>query len=203
MKAVYADDIELVSLDHDEEYELAKFTMDTIAIRWVHGELQELLDRIFYFKCTRGVILKVDEINQLLTFIERYKLPIPNIAESDTDIWATLLDEDFPTNKDKLEESKLSVIRIWREVWETHSAMKRVADGYKKFPGDLEKERTNIDVEAYLAEQDEYERVFWEKVDEVMIEHQNQCTRSEAMSFVGQGHRRGNYDPDIINGLEP
>ena len=165
-----ADGEEFICLTYMDEVNLAKAVMDCIALRWVQGEFQSLLDRIHYIKCAHGSYLKVDEIDRLLYFMgERYVdeleslgIKVPVIEDNDKAIWSDLDHKQYPTFEERSLEGRNMTMMAWREVWNKHTAHKMIADKYKSFPGDDWRENDAYD-QAFMDEaQAKLESAFWD-----------------------------------------
>lgn len=182
-----------VSLTYEEEQNFARFVMDLMSERWVTGRFQSLLDYIYFVKCTKGSWSHLEDIHKLITFVEYYNqydgidLIFPEWKDNGKSIKETELDtKHFPIGSlQREEEARKMVIMAWKEVWETHTRLKSVADGYKIFPGS-DKSKTE-DLENFQK----IEHDFWEEVDKVMKEFDYKCSRHEAYIMVSDYMPRG------------
>jgi hypothetical protein len=188
MEIIEVDGVDRLALSYEEEQNLARSVMDCIAIRWVQGEFQNLLDRIYYWKCTQGYWAFVDDILLLLDYMDQYDLPQPRFVDDGKNIKDDLDQDVYTTREDRELEQRRMVIQAWREVWERHDAHKDMADRYLVFPGDEERETMDED-EAILTEQAEIEAAFWEEVDRVVISMS--CSRMDAIRMVSDYMMRG------------
>lgn len=192
MKIFETDDLTLVSLTVEEEQSMAMSVMDCISLRWVSGEFQELLDRIYRSKCKYGSVIRVDDLLRLLWFYDFYDIEHPEIIDNELDISSDLDVKDYKGSWDDLNvEARRTVIMVWREVWSSHKAIRDVADAYKDFPGDgqrLTEEQLN---KADIEEQKILEQYFWEEVDKV--EREYDCSRHDAITMVKDYIPRGDF----------
>lgn len=164
---------EFICLTYADEVNLAKSVMDCIALRWVQGEFQALLDRIYYVKCVHGSYLKLEELYRLLYFMgDRYYdelsslgIKCPDIEDNDDAIWSNLDEKQYPDRESRSLEARRMTILAWREVWDNHAAHKMVADKYKRFPGDEWREDYDYDQTTMDAVQERLEKAFWEEVN--------------------------------------
>lgn len=189
MDIVVLSDIQCITLTYEEELSLAQTVMDCIALRWVTGEFQELLDRIYYLKCTRGYWPRADDIVRLLEFIEHYNLKPPMMMDDGTNLKKDFYKDISP---DEVEmESRRMIIMAWREVWNSHTDIKAIADFYKTFPGDNSRFDTDKTDPKWIVEQDIIEGEFWYEVDNVVLEWE--CNRQDAIIMVSDYMPRGDY----------
>jgi len=164
---------EMITLTYMDEVNLSKVVMDCIALRWVQGEFQHLLDRIYYIKCAHGSALKWVELDRLLYFIgERYGeeleslgIVCPEIEDNELAIWSDLDPKQYPTSQDRNAETRRMVIDAWRTTWNKHAGHKMAADSYKTFPGDQWRDNPNLDHETMDKAQEELETAFWAEVN--------------------------------------
>lgn len=173
--------IDMVALTYEEEQSLAQIVMDCMALRWVRGDFQELLDMIYQMKCRRGYWPRLEDMECLLGYLERYNLPEPEFEPNQKNIKHDLDWKSFSSYEEINEETRRTIIRAWREIWEKHDSLKAIADGYKCFPGDeTREERHNKDV--LLEQQQTLEKMFWEEVSR--IEDEFECSRMDAIVMV-------------------
>lgn len=184
MRFVEIEGQEFVSLNTEEEYDLARIVLDLLSKRWVQGELNDLLKRIYYIRSSRGSMLRIEECLQLLEALDRYGMPDPGWEDDGTDIWREFDSEKSVQSRN--EEARRMVIRIWRDVWQDHP-VRSVADEFLIFPGDNIRDKPA----KVIDEQEQIERDFWAEVNRVVQEFD--CSRRDAYALVSDYMERGDF----------
>lgn len=187
-------DQDVLTLTYEEEHDLSGKVMDYMSLRWVWGDLQTLLERIYHIKCLSGGWLNVEDILKLLQFTERYNLDPPAFNDDGNSIISDLDKLQYPTNESRSLESRRMIIMAWREVWESHDGIKSIADKFKTFPGDSERSMGVTLSEEEMATQALIEADFWAEVCRVEEEFNYRCTRQEAYTQVSDYMPRGFSD---------
>jgi len=188
-------DQEFITLTYEEEHDLALKVMDYMSLRWVWGDLQALLERIYHIKCLSGGWLNVEDILTLLQFTERYELDPPFFNDDGNSIISDLDKRQYPTNDSRNLESRRMIIMAWREVWESHDKLKTIADKFKAFAGDSERSVGVTLSDTEMAIQELIEVDFWAEVCRVEEEFNYKCSRQEAFIQVSDYMPRG-YSSD-------
>lgn len=179
-----------IALSYEEERNLAQSVMDCIAMRNVQGEFQNLLDRIYEWKCKTGFWPPVDDILSLLDYMQQYGIPEPVFYDDGTNIKSDLSPDVYPTPADREMESRKMVIMAWREVWERHPEHKAVSDYYASFPGDDQRLYLN-EVQDTATEQEAIEAAFWEEVDRLI--DTLQCSKVDAIRMASDYMMRAEF----------
>lgn len=170
MYFVDIDGVEHIGLTYEDERNLATLVMDYLALRWVQGGFNDLLEFIYSTKCSHGGLISTDNLMALIDHCEFWGLMPPKLEDTQYGIWDDL---SYISNKrNRILEARKTTIRAWREVWEQHDSHKAVADSYKTFPGDEVRElaeQTNRDLEQ---ERNELEKMFWDEVNKIEQDYQ-------------------------------
>ena len=170
--------------------------MDCISFLWVKDGFQSLLDRIYTQKSTAGVASTAEEVIRLLAYLDHYNLAdmYPRLIDDETSLWNELSTSGlYDTYQQKNDEQRRSIIRAWREVWDTHDGIKKAADTYKVFPGDLQRSNRVNDLNVYNDDQHVLEDAFWAEVNKIMKDNEYKCSRSDAMVQARDTHLRGDF----------
>jgi len=185
---------DILTLTYEEEHDLAVKVMDYMSLRWVWGDLQALLERIYHIKTLSGGWLNVEDLLTLLQFTERYDLDPPVFNDDGNSIISDLDRSQYPTNETRSLESRRMIIMAWREVWESHDKIKSIADQFKAFPGDSERTMGVTLSDEEMVTQELIEEDFWAEVCRVEEEFNYKCTRQEAFIQVSDYMPRGFSD---------
>lgn len=180
-----------VTLDYDEEQSLANSVIQAIGTRWITGEFQALLERIYVTKSHYGGMITVEETDQLLGFFLGTELEPPILDQSSSSIWADLTNDHA---KNAYEETKFLIRQAWREVWKVRwKELAAISDKYRTFPGDNEPHPVN---EEMIVVATAMEEMFQEEVAKVVAEYQ--CSLTDAIKMVSDYMPRGDDVQDFL-----